>query len=323
MRLITSDDFIDTYCKIIQRGRHFVFSKFTLDKKTRTKSAFDDSAFSASNWWIIPAVRQRWNSMITGNPEMNYKQYLYEHFVRGKSGLKLLSLGSGVCSHELELAGYTEFSKIVCLDLAQNLLDVAHAQAKREKKDNIKFICSDIKNYDFKDGYFDFVLFNASLHHFEDVEKLVESDVKKCLKPSGKLVINEYVGPNRQQYPREQIAAINSAISSIDKPLRTRFKTKLYKSKFSGPGLWRMIVADPSECVDSKNILPAVHKNFITILEKPFGGNILMGTLKDISHHFVELDRHKKEVLNRLFAIEDEYLKSHQSDYLFGIYGKK
>lgn len=45
-----------------------------------------------------------------------------------------------------------------------------------------------------------------------------------------------------------------------------------------------------------------------------------MNTLKDISHHFTELDTNKKEVLDDLFQFEDEYLKKHKSDFVFGIY---
>ena len=83
-----------------------------------------------------------------------------------------------------------------------------------------------------------------------------------------------------------------------------------------------MMVADPSECIDSNNILPAIHKNFKTIEEKPFGGNLLMSALKDIAHHFVQLDARKKEILDDLFKLEDEYIKDNPSDFVFGIYEK-
>ncbi len=81
-------------------------------------------------------------------------------------------------------------------------------------------------------------------------------------------------------------------------------------------------MADPSECVDSANILPAIHSNFHTVIEKPYGGNILMSVLKDISHHFISLDAEKNDILDKLFSFEDEYLKSNSSDFIFGIYQK-
>jgi hypothetical protein len=68
--------------------------------------------------------------------------------------------------------------------------------------------------------------------------------------------------------------------------------------------------------------MPAIHSSFKTVVEKPYGGNILMNALKDISHHFVELDAEKEKVLEDLFAFEDHYLKTQSSDFVFGVYSK-
>lgn len=83
-----------------------------------------------------------------------------------------------------------------------------------------------------------------------------------------------------------------------------------------------MILSDPSECVDSENILPEIYKYFDVIIEKPYGGNILMSALKDLAHHFINIDNHKLRNLNQLFNFEDRYLKENKSDFLFGIYKK-
>ena len=81
-----------------------------------------------------------------------------------------------------------------------------------------------------------------------------------------------------------------------------------------------MIMADPSECIDSASIMPSIHKHFKTIVEKPFGGNLLMSVLRDISHHFYEINDEKEKILNELFLLEDDYLKENSSDFMFGIY---
>jgi hypothetical protein len=48
-----------------------------------------------------------------------------------------------------------------------------------------------------------------------------------------------------------------------------------------------------------------------------------MNVLKDISHHFVETNNEKEEILIKLFEFEDQYLKSNDSDFIFGIYQRK
>lgn len=322
-RYLTIDDIIDVYSRLNQRGSQFLLSKFTLNQKKRTKSAFDPTAIHSSNWWMIPMVKERWNLKLNNQPDQNYRQLMMETFFSDQKDLKLLSLGSGSCSHELELASYPQFKELSCVDLAENRLKEAEEEAQQLGLDNLRFICADIDHFDFKESNYDIVLFNSSLHHFANVEELLSKRIKKTLKPDGYLVINEFVGATRLQFPKHQIAAIRQAILMIDKVHRKRFKTNLYKKSFHGSGLIRMKMADPSECIDSSSILPALHRHFNTKIERHLGGNILMNALKDIAHHFINPDQEAIQILNKLFAFEDEYLEKYPSDFIFGIYQNK
>jgi ubiquinone/menaquinone biosynthesis C-methylase UbiE len=323
MPLITTDDIIETYAKLRQRGLGFILKKLNFSGKERTLGAFDESAISSANWWIIPRVQERWNKLQTGDENINYKQYLIKEHFADKEKLRMVSFGSGNCRHELELAEYEQFQEVICVDIAKNRLDEAAILAGEKGLKNIKFLCEDINKFDFQKESFDLVHFNQSLHHFENVEELLSLKIKPSLKSDGILLVNEFVGTNRMQYPRGQVKAIREAIMLIDKEFRMRYKTKMVKSGFSGSGWLRMIIADPSECVDSASIIPALHEHFRVIEERPYGGNILMGVLKDISHHFLELDQRKSEILDQLFAYEDDYIKDKQSDFVFGLYGRK
>ncbi|TXE17424.1 class I SAM-dependent methyltransferase [Psychroserpens burtonensis] len=323
IRLITVDDIIDTFLKGKQRGWEFIISKFTFSSSSRTKSAFNKTSKLSSNWWIIPSVQARRNLKITGNPKVNYKQFLMQDILKDRTNLKLLSLGSGTCRHEMELACYENFEKITCVDLSKERIDGAIKHAKSKNLNNIEFLCSNIDKFEFKNNYYDVVLFNSSLHHFKDVKHLLTQKINKCLNDSGLLVINEYIGPNRLQFPKHQTKAINNALNIIPKKFKKRYNSTIIKDNFYGSGVLRMIIADPSECVDSANIKPTIHNNFDTIIEKPYGGNILMNVLKDISHHFLDLNDEKRELLHNLFQFEDDYLDTNSSDFLFGVYKKQ
>ncbi len=230
MPFITLDDFIDTYFKVVQRGNGFFLSKLTFNKEKRTKSAFNNSSFQSSNFWSIPKVKERWNTLITGDKKQDYISYLINITLKDKKDLKLL------------------------------------------------------------------------------------------IKPNGLLIINEFVGATRHQFSKNQIAAINKAIALIPKKYRVRFKSRFLKNKYRGVGTLRMIIADPSECVDSSSIMPSIHKHFNTVLEKPYGGNLLMSAFRDISHHFYDIDKEKQQILEEIFLLEDEFLKHNPSDFVFGIY---
>lgn len=320
-RYITLDDFLDTYGKLKQRGLGFITSKFSANELARTKSAFNETAHQASNWWHIPAVTKRWNEMISSDAQVNFKQHLVEKHLKNKAGLSLISFGSGDCSHELELAQYDCFSNVTCVDIASNRLETARANVNDSHKAQLHFINESIYELQL-DTTYDLVFFNASLHHFKDIHHLIEQFILPLLNKDGLLVINEYVGADRLQFPNHQIKAINQALQFIPRKYRKRYQRNAVKNHFYGSGLWRMIVADPSECVDSSSILPAIHKNFKTLEEKSYGGNILMNTLKDISYHFEEINPETQKILNDLFAFEDDYLKHHQSDFIYGVYEK-
>ncbi len=320
MRLITPDDLVDVYSKFRQRGLRFLWSKLTLNKQSRTKSAFDETSVTSSNWWIIPYVQKRWNQLITGEPDLKYEAYFVKKYLKDKKEVRMISIGSGSCSHEIEFATYPHFREIVCVDIAENRLQAGKSLARERGLTNIRFLNCDIHDLELSESGFDIVLFNSSLHHMYHVEEILKGQVRKILKPEGLLLINEYVGCNRLQYPRKQLQAINEALVSIDQDYRKRFMTKWLKKRYYGSGWLRMFVADPSECVDAESILPALRKHFIVMEERPYGGNLLMPVLKDIAHHFIELDSKKKAILDHLFQLEDDYIEKHSSDFMFGLY---
>jgi len=319
-RILTLDDFIETYTKLNQRGLKFISSKFNFNEIERAKTAFNHENIEAANWWIIPKIKERWNFLITGDKNIGVEQFTCTTFLKNKQHLKMLSLGSGTCPSELKFAGYTNFDEILCTDISEKPLNKAKKVSEEKQLNNIKFEVHDANNFSFPDNYYDIVYFKASLHHFKNIEALVGEKIKKTLKKDGVLIIDEFVGPSRFQFPKHQIKTINEAIKLIPKKFRKRYKLNFHKSKVYGSGLIRMIIADPSECIESEKILPSIHKHYDTIFEAGYGGNILKMALKDLAHHFVELDPDKENVLNKLFDFEDEFLKKHPSDFSFGIY---
>lgn len=321
MRIITFEDIRDVYLKIIQRGFVFLLSKISISKNKRTKSSFNDTNINTSNWTIIPYVRLRWNNMTTGIPNRTYEDFLTEKY-KGKKSLKMLSIGSGVCSHELALASLNTNWEITCLDFSDKLLKKAREKSEKNNLKNISFIAADIFKYNLLNHHFDFVFFHQSLHHFKNYEEFIKK-INSTLKKDGNLIINEYVGSNRLQYNKSQLYEINQCLNLIDKKYRKIYKTNIYKNKYFGSGTLRMIIADPSECSESKNILPTIYKYYDIIKEEGYGGNLLMPVLKDISHHFINLNEEKKACLKKIFEYEDNYLRKYKSDFVFGIYKLK
>lgn len=323
MRIITTDDFIETYAKLVQRGSGFLLSKFRFRSKNRTLSAFDRTAVNASNWWLVPGIRQRWNRMITGDENSNYENYVVDKYFEGSRGIKLLSLGAGSCSHEINFASHDCFSLVTCIDLAGNLLEKGRIRSHKLGLKNMEFLQGDVHRMRLEEEGYDMILFHASLHHFRDINGLIGGVVRKALKDDGILVINEYVGPDRLQFPSAQIKAVNQALGMIPGPYRSRYLMKARKRKVSGPGILRMYLADPSEARESERIMGVLKKEMEVVEIKPYGGNVLMLALKDIAHNFMEEGTESRAILEELFDFEDEYLENAQSDFVFAVYRKR
>lgn len=319
-RYITSDDFKDIFIKGMQRGWNFVISKIHFSGKRRTITAFDNSREHSSNFWDIPYVKKRWNRLLSGNEKVDIVDFITINLLKDKRKLKLLSLGSGTCETEIKLAKCDIFKSILCVDLSKDSIQQAKNKIAQEHLKNIEAVCADIYKFDLNETAFDVVLFKSSLHHFKNVEHLLLETVIPNMSENGLLIIDEYVGPNRLQYSKKQILTINKGIQLIPKKFRKIHKTPFYKNRVSGSGVIRMKLSDPSECIDSESILPAIHKMFTPLIEKPMGSNILMYALKDIAHHFYTINSEKKEILNALFALEDDFLIHNPSDIIFGVY---
>ncbi|MBG8553738.1 class I SAM-dependent methyltransferase [Hymenobacter guriensis] len=320
MPWLTTDDFLETLAKLRQRGLPFLLSKLVPSNLARTRSAFDDPALQAANWWQVPAVRRRWNEKISGDAAMPYEAYVASRYLAGRTGLRLLSLGSGACSHELVFARQPHFALVHCLDIAERLLAQAAATAQAEGLQNFQTEVADVNRLNLVPASYDVVLFHSALHHFRDVEGIV-ARVRQALVPGGLLVLNDYVGPACLQWTPRQLRAANAALGEVlPARYRQRFLSSQIKRHVSGPGRLRMYLADPSEAVESDRIVPALRRHFTPLEEAGLGGNLLTLVLKDIAHHFLAEDPTTQALLMALFQREDELLLQEPSNLLFGVY---
>src|SRR5690554_4182300 len=317
--LIYWDDWIETWIKLNQRGMKFIRSKFNLSGKQRTISSFSHG-FEHANWWIIPALKERTNFLISGDSKINYEQYLTKNYFKNDGTETLVSYGCGIGSHETLLAELNPQLRIKAYDISEELINNAKQNAQQKGLNNIEFINEDVYQLKIQENSVDYYLFNASLHHFSEIEKFVGQKLYPTLKKNGLIIINEYVGPNRMNFPKKQIAYSNRCLREvISKENRKILGLNAYKTRCYRLGNLRMKLSDPSECVDSESILPVLRKYFEELEFKKLGGNILVPVLKHIAHHFVNKNQNELEELIRR---EETYLLNNASDLVFAIYKK-
>ncbi|MEI6749478.1 MAG: class I SAM-dependent methyltransferase [Bacteroidales bacterium] len=320
---LSTGDFIDLYYKVKLKGYHALLSKLHLTNLARTVSKWNHIS-PDSDFWIIPAVRNRWNEKCTGDPNMEYEDYVVSKYFGNAHDLRILSVGCGTGSRERKFAKYEIFSSIEGIDLAASQVEEARETAASQNLDNIHYFTGDFSSYPFESEAYDLILFNSSLHHFDRINEFLKLKVMPLLKKEGYLIIYEYVGPKRLQWIRPQLNRVNQLLNKIPAKYRTRFNSQAIKHRIYRPGLLRMLMVDPSEAIDSESILPSIHKHFRVIEEKKVGWDILHPLLKDISHNFLGTDKETQTILAELFEQEDNYMaESGRSDAVFGIYQKR
>lgn len=317
---ISIGDFVDLFYKIEQKGLQKILSKFKLKESERVKAKWNDE-ISTGDFWVIPSVRKRWNRLSTGDENVEYEDYFVTRYLEEKRDLKLLSVGCGTGSRERKFAQKQVFSEITGIDVAKNAVDEAARLAEEKGFSHVHYICGDFTKQTFEKTHFDVILFNSSLHHFNHIHDFLQYHVLPLLKPDGYLVIQEYVGPNRLQWTREQLDESNRLLAQIPENFRRKLKSNRIKSRVYRPGIIRMKMIDPSEAVDSESILPAIHQFFEVVEEKSLGWNITHILLKDISQNFLGDDAETQSILQKLYEAEDEFVKKQgRFDAVFGIY---
>lgn len=319
--IISVGDFIDIYQKLIHKGPRFFLKKFHISSTSRVINAWDANENPPIHWWSIPKINERWNKIITGDSNIEFPDYVIAKYLKNERNLKLISPGCGTGHIEIKFAKHNCFSEVEGFDLSPSRIHLADENAKRLKLKNLFYFVENVHKYDFGFNKYDIILFNSSLHHFNNLKIILEK-VYNSIKLDGLLIINEYTGPNRFQWTDEQFKKANQYLNKIPTQYRKFWQSNNIKKKIYRPGILRMILSDPSESSHSEEILPQIKMRFKKIEEKPYGGNLLHLIFKDISHNFIEDTGDTNKILNFLFQAEDDFLEKNKSDFIFGIYTK-
>ena len=320
MTFISTGDFVDSWNFLNQKGLYPLLKKFQPFAEDRVIETWKCIDRNASDWWIIPKLRQRWNRMISGDPLTLFQDHLLNNYLLGKKNLKILSVGSGGGTAEILFGQRERIEEVVGIDLSPRIVSYANLKARKAGLDHVQFYCANALKY-CSDTKFDILLFNSSLHHFGNIGSVLDK-FKTFLKAEGLLVFNEYTGPDRFQWTPDQLKTANELLlMKVPQSYRKLYKVGGYKNKCYRPGVLRSIISDPSESSNSSKLITEIENRFKKLQLTNLGGNILHLLLKDISHHFTGDDEQTKCLLKQLFRAEDQFLSTVAgSDFSFGIY---
>ncbi|HEX7502906.1 MAG TPA: class I SAM-dependent methyltransferase [Acidobacteriota bacterium] len=300
-----------------------VARKLRSDARGKTRAAWEHTQDAPIHAWDIPALRRRWNKLVSGDEAVDHVAYIAGRYLQGRRGLKAFSPGCGGGGNEIRWAGTGIFERIDACDLSVPRIAGAIAMAEREHLSAVvTFSIGGMMDMTGKELY-DMVIVEGALHHFFPMRAALIR-IRELLKPGGLLVVNDFVGPSRFQWTPRQLQAANAMLALIPEAYKGRWPDGKVKKNISAPGRLRMKLADPSEAAESSLILPLLAETFTPLALMNKGGAIACLVFFGIAHHYIHGGETAERILQLCFDLEDLLMQSGDiaSDYILGVYQK-
>jgi len=192
-----------------------------------------------------PAVLEYKAELLGGQPEVkdyaDWTEFLVSEYGPRKS---CFSLGSGLGRVERYLIrrGFTD--SFEAIELCPDLVE-----ASMHLEGRIAAVVGDLNFVQLAPERYDFVLCHGVLHHLINLEHVLDQ-INQSLKHDGLLLVYEYVGPTRCQYPEPHLRYLRSLFPEV---------------RLSNKPVWRVT---GFESVRSGDVLPLIQAQFGTACER-------------------------------------------------------
>lgn len=220
--------------------------------------------------------------------------------------LRVISLGSGNCDLELEVAGLCRRRcRFTCYELNPEMIERARtAAAGQGLLDRFEFVVGDINALALSDT-FDVVLANHSLHHFVALEHIF-AEVARCMEPASVFLINDMIGRNGHLFWGASLDLCNRLWSVLPKPLKYNH---LLQRRFARREQFDC-AKDSFEGVRAQDILPLLDQTFAFKDFAPFFALASRFVDRDYGSNFDTTDPLHRSLLDAIWNLDDFALRS-------------
>lgn len=251
-------------------------------------------------WMGERVVRERINRRISGDPGVWPTDWLLEHTGRVERGL---SLGCGAGALERDLVRKGICRTVTGVDASRGSIEIARRAAADEGLDHsLEYTVGDLNRMTVEPSSFEAAFFHQSLHHVERLGHCLRQ-VARSLAEGGYLYLDEYVGPSRNGWNRDELADAAAVWETLPVELRRRRRLAYPIDR-----------RDPTEAIRSAEIVGALEEHFEIVERRDYGGNLLAVIHPHLSFDMVE-EAEREVLLEALLDIEDELLARGVASY--------
>jgi SAM-dependent methyltransferase len=200
-----------------------------MDELTKTAAHWSESSarshdrYLGVSWWEAgPGIQAYINRRISGEPETDWISYTLEKYFRNDQFPSTchLSLGCGSGRLERTIVQKKPLQRFDAYDIAEGSIQIAKAEAAALGLSNIRYAVADVNNIDLPANTYDAVWVHSAMHHLAELEN-VYTQISGTLKPHGLLIMQEYIGPDRFQFPLRQREIANLCLQLLPLAYRT------------------------------------------------------------------------------------------------------
>ena len=275
------------------------------------------------SWLESDTIRRAMNKRISGSEDKNMYEWFIERHPQKFNRVLIVGCGSGGLERDLYKMGV--FLEALGIDISEASIGLAIEQAGLGGYQHIEYKVFDLEHDDcLVLGKFDLIIINMVAHHIQGLDVFFEK-IERALTIEGVVILNEYVGPNRFQHDDKTVNIINKLLKALDQELRINYLTSSLdiKNEYFLTPVQHFIDTDPSEAIDSENILNNFLRYFNILEKRNYGGAINHMLLTGIIENF-ERAKYSQQIL-KLLMIFEEILEDNfviHSDFTF-IIGSK
>ena len=283
---------------LLGKGRRRIARTFSADEErgvtaehwgedAREKAEGQD--WQGRYWQSYVLTARHINEDISGDPDVNWLTFTKQRFFSKAVDLAL-SLGCGYGIVERVGIQQEIARRFEGYDIAPEAVAVAAEEAEKEGiADRIEYAAADLNAIELEPGRYGAVFAAQTLHHIEALEHLLDQ-IHDSLTPDGLFVVNEYVGPQRFQFPDEYLPLMDGLLAVLPESHRRSLKDGSVKGKVARPTAEEVYNVDPSESVRSDEIMDLIEERFEIVYRADFGGTLLQFVLSDIAGNFDPVD---------------------------------
>lgn len=296
-------------------------------KIDQTKAHWDKLAsdklkkdITRKSWGSIAQVAQNHNYLTTGDHSLYWIDYMRDkYFDKGYAGHTLaLGCGEGGIERLFKERGFS-FESVTGIDLSEKCIQAANTRANEVNlAPTIEYFSADLNNFTPSPNKYNFIFFFHSLHHIKSLERMLEGCANALL-PDGIMMVNEFVGPSRFQWTKEQLKEANSILRMLPEDLQFDLTAQNIKAEIKPLTIEEMIQIDESEAVRSAEIEPLLNKYFDVLEEKNWGGTLNHLIFENTAGNFNPNNEYHNAIASLLVHHENTLIENNilPSDFKF------